>query len=207
MKQAAARSGSRWIVVFIGLLLAPARQLLATKRRGHGHLFRGRRPEKSNIRSRAIKYDLDLTQEKYLVHVPANYTGGEPFGLILYLDPSDRLDEVPADWALILQREKLLLASPLKAGNDQNIDRRLGLAVLGALKMEQRYRIDPQRVYAAGYSGGARMANRLGFFAPRFSTDPSRPAARTFTNPSPGRGAAASCRAARADTSPRITEQ
>jgi predicted esterase len=40
----------------------------------------------------------------------------------------------------------------------------LGLAVLGALEMMKHYRIDPNRVYSAGFSGGARMAGMLGFY-------------------------------------------
>jgi predicted esterase len=42
----------------------------------------------------------------------------------------------------------------------------MGLAVLGALEMMKRYRIDSTRVYVAGYSGGARMAGMLGFYQP-----------------------------------------
>ncbi len=40
----------------------------------------------------------------------------------------------------------------------------MGLAVVGALKMQELYKIDPQRVYVAGISGGARMASNLGFY-------------------------------------------
>jgi predicted esterase len=50
------------------------------------------------------------------------------------------------------------------AGNDQPEARRLGLAVMGAMKVMNMYRIDPDRVYAAGFSGGARMAGLLGFY-------------------------------------------
>jgi hypothetical protein len=147
------------VVLFAGVLFARAEE--------HGDSiisFDGPPPKIANPSSK-IKYDLDLAQEKYLIHVPANYTGAEPFGLILYLDPGDGLDKVPPDWALVLRRQKLLLAAPQKCGNDQNVDRRLGLAVLGTMKMQERYKIDSKRIYAAGFSGGARMANRLGFLA------------------------------------------
>jgi len=59
---------------------------------------------------------------------------------------------------------KYLFVAAENAGNDQYIDRRLGLAVLGALEMMKEYRIDPQKVYAAGFSGGARMSGLLGFY-------------------------------------------
>jgi hypothetical protein len=64
----------------------------------------------------------------------------------------------------VLDQRKFLYIAAQGAGNDQYGSRRLGLAVLGALEMMKHYRIDPNRVYSAGFSGGARMAGMLGFF-------------------------------------------
>jgi hypothetical protein len=112
-----------------------------------------------------IQREIQLPNESYYVHKPANYTGSEPFGLIVYIDPENQITKTPPGWDRVLEQRKFLFISPERSGNDQPIDRRLGLAVLGALSAEREYKIDPSRVYAAGYSGGARMAGLLGFFA------------------------------------------
>ena len=39
----------------------------------------------------------------------------------------------------------------------------MGLAVIGILKATEHYRIDPNRVIVAGFSGGARCALHLAF--------------------------------------------
>jgi hypothetical protein len=78
-----------------------------------------------------------------------------------YADPEARL---PVGWQAILDARKYIFVAAQNAGNDQPRSRRLGLAVMGALKTMKTYRIDPSRVYAAGFSGGARMAGLLGFY-------------------------------------------
>jgi hypothetical protein len=111
-----------------------------------------------------INYDLDPNQERYLVHVPADYTGTALYGLVVFIDSDDIVTRVPDGWGSVLDSRHLLFVAPEKAGNDNYEKRRMGLAVLGALEMMKRYRIDPNRVYAAGYSGGSRVAGTLGFF-------------------------------------------
>jgi hypothetical protein len=72
---------------------------------------------------------------------------------IVYADPTAGL---PSVWQAILDARKYIFVAAENARNDQPRGRRLGLAVLGALKAMKIYRIDPNRVYAAGFSGGAR---------------------------------------------------
>jgi poly(3-hydroxybutyrate) depolymerase len=103
-------------------------------------------------------------QEQFFVHVPASYTGAEPYGLVVFTDAGDRVEGAPSGWGEILDDNKLLLVAAESAGNQHPVGRRLGLAVLGALEMKKRYNIDSRRIYAAGFSGGARMSNLLGFY-------------------------------------------
>src|SRR5258706_9831000 len=109
-------------------------------------------------RSPRINYDIDLAQQKYFIHVPANYTGKEAFGLIVYTHPANQIEQLPDGWGKVLADRKLIFVAAQNAGNDQADNRRLGLASLGALRMAQLCKIDPQRVFAAGLSGGARVA-------------------------------------------------
>lgn len=113
-----------------------------------------------------ISYDLDPPSERFFVHIPADYTGETPYGLIVFTDADETVTEVPSGWTGVLDSRHFLFVAAENSGNNQDKNRRLGLAVLGALEMIKRYRIDPARVYAAGYSGGARMAGLLGFYQP-----------------------------------------
>jgi hypothetical protein len=110
-----------------------------------------------------VAYDLVPQNERYFTYVPQSYTGADPYGLIVftYADPTAGL---PSGWQGVLDARKYIFVAAENAGNDQPRGRRLGLAVLGALKAMKIYRIDPNRVYAAGFSGGARMAGILGFY-------------------------------------------
>lgn len=111
-----------------------------------------------------IDYMLNPNVEQFFVHVPEEYRSETAYGLIVFVDADSDSRGLPNGWRTILDTRKLLYIAPQRAGNDQYIPRRLGLAVLGALEMMKHYRIDPNRVYVAGYSGGARMAGLLGFF-------------------------------------------
>jgi hypothetical protein len=111
-----------------------------------------------------VSYALDPGQERYFVYVPESYTGAAPFGLVVFTDRVDNISEVPIGWESVLRARNLMFIAAQNSGNETERSRRMGLAVLGALEMMKHYRIDPSRVYAAGFSGGARIAGKLGFF-------------------------------------------
>jgi hypothetical protein len=125
--------------------------------------FGGVRPAVHNPNPN-VSYDLDPAQERFFLHVPPGYTGREAYGLIVWVDHDEAIEQLPEGWGPVLAQRKLLFAAAQRSGNDQPTNRRLGLAVLGALEVMQRANIDPRRVYAAGLSGGARIAGFLGFF-------------------------------------------
>ena len=111
-----------------------------------------------------ISYDLDPSRERFLVHVPAAYSGQSRYGLVVFLDADDRVDAIPSGWSSVLDARNFLFIAPENAGNDQYRERSLGLGVLSALEMMKHFQIDANRVYISGFSGGARMAGLLGFF-------------------------------------------
>jgi hypothetical protein len=113
-----------------------------------------------------IDYDLDPKQERFVDVIPKSYNGKPGWGLVVYIDSQDACPALPAGWEAVLARRKLLGVIPQKAGNEQPVDRRLGLAVLAAQEVMAAHKVDPKRVYAAGLSGGARIAGMLGFYDP-----------------------------------------
>lgn len=114
-------------------------------------------------RSAYVIYDIDPRKAKYFVHVPKSITSKQRFGLIVYIDTSDRATALPAGWAQVLAKRHLLFVCPQNAGNSCGSYQRAGLALLGALEMMRKYNIDKNRVYVAGTLGGARLASDLGF--------------------------------------------
>lgn len=114
-----------------------------------------------------INYDLDLAQESFSAHVPPGYnSSSQRSGLIVFIYASDEDCAVPSGWASVLDRRGLVFISPLRAGNAQPLNRRRGLAVLGAMAALKQGKIDPQRVYVAGFSGGARVAGQVAIMQP-----------------------------------------
>lgn len=118
----------------------------------------------SVARSLQVDYGIDVSREHFYVYAPPNYSGKEAFGLVVYVSPSDSFTQMPDGWAEVLRKRKLLFVAPQGAGNHCPQSRRMGLAILGALSLMDRYRIDRSRVYAAGLSGGARTAGDMGFY-------------------------------------------
>ena len=113
-----------------------------------------------------IDNGLDPASERFNIHVPSGYVAGGTYGLVVYMDSSDDPSGPPAGWAAVLDRRKLVFVEPLMAGNGEAVSRRLGLGVMAAREMSRRYDLDPRRFYAAGFSGGARVAAGLGFYRP-----------------------------------------
>lgn len=111
-----------------------------------------------------VSYSFNPAAEEFFVHVPGDYRGDAAYGLIVFTDAADDSSGLPQGWQEVLDRRRYLYVAPQKAGNGQYINRRLGLAVLAALEVQKHYKVDPARIYAAGYSGGARMSGLLGFY-------------------------------------------
>ena len=51
-------------------------------------------------------------------------------------------------------------------GNQQKVERRIAVSVLGTLQALEAHQYDEDRVYLFGYSGGGRMASRIMFYFP-----------------------------------------
>ena len=61
----------------------------------------------------------------------------------------------------------MIFVSALRSGNDQtDIGRREPLALLAEANVAKAYRLDPARIYIGGFSGGARVAERVALAYP-----------------------------------------
>jgi pimeloyl-ACP methyl ester carboxylesterase len=70
--------------------------------------------------------------------------------------------KLPPGWAGVLDRYGLIFVTAARSGNEESVlGRREPLALIAAANIEARYRVDPDRVYVGGLSGGSRIALRL----------------------------------------------
>jgi pimeloyl-ACP methyl ester carboxylesterase len=114
----------------------------------------------TTLRDRVI----DLSHEKFAVYVPAREPP-EGYSLLVFVPPWPQA-EVPRKWISTLDRHGMIFVSAANSGNEADVlDRRDPLALLAAHNIISRYRVAPGRVYIGGFSGGARIAERvaLGF--------------------------------------------
>src|SRR5271165_4881082 len=126
---------------------------------------------------------VDLTNQPFEIHAPASYDGTQPFGLIVFIPSADRTAHVPSGWDDVLKARRLILVIRQKAVNSVEAANRLGLGVIAAERMQERYKIDRRRVYAAGISGGARTACALGIYQSDVFTGTIQSCGTQFTHP------------------------
>ena len=108
---------------------------------------------------------IDLAREHFTLYVPAEAPPGG-YGLLVFVSPWPSAP-LPAHWAPILDRHGMIFVSAANAGNDAHtFERREPLALLAAHNVMMRYPVDPGRVYVGGFSGGARVAERLALAYP-----------------------------------------
>ena len=102
-----------------------------------------------------------VAREKFQLIVPPGYQHPEPWGLFIWISPSDK-PVIPEDWEPVLAARKLIFIGALNSGNERNIFDRVRLAVAANAHLRKRINIDGRRVYVSGFSGGGRVASMLG---------------------------------------------
>lgn len=107
------------------------------------------------------EHDIELEGESYDLHLPESGMPASGYGVVVFVAPIRHMP-MPLDWRRELSDRGLVLISARKSGNSQNvIKRRVPLALHGLQYVTDRYKVDPKRVYVAGFSGGSRVAQRI----------------------------------------------
>jgi len=108
---------------------------------------------------------IDPAQERFVLYVPEQ-APPEGYGLVVFISPATEA-LLPSRWGPVLDRHGVIFVSPTNAGNDaKTFERREPLALTAAANVMARYRVDPARIYVAGFSGGSRVALRLALAYP-----------------------------------------
>lgn len=110
-------------------------------------------------------YSLDLRAERFSIYLPKQ----EPpagYGLLVFIPPWEDA-RLPPGWSEVLEREGIIFVTADRSGNDESIvGRRIPLALTAAHALAERYRVDPNRTFISGFSGGSRVAFRTAIAFP-----------------------------------------
>ena len=113
-----------------------------------------------------VSAKLDHLKESFHIRLPSNFDPKETYGVVVFISgPSNKIGSI-GKWLPVLDERKLIFVAPQNAGNKVFVPIRDSLAVTSVLLLRKYYRIDPKRVYVAGYSGGARVAGMSAFTHP-----------------------------------------
>lgn len=99
------------------------------------------------------------------IYVPEDYDGSEAYGLVVFINSGNN-GGFKSQWHPVLDERKLIWISGDQIGNSIYINIRMGVAMAGALRMQELFNIDTNRIYTSGNSGGARMGHNLAFIYP-----------------------------------------
>jgi dienelactone hydrolase len=107
-----------------------------------------------------VDQPIDLSRERFALYVPPQ-APPDGYALLVFVPPWNDA-RVPVEWTSILDRHGMIFVTAANIGNDASLlDRRDPVALLAAVNVMDRYRVNPQRVYVGGFSGGSRVALRL----------------------------------------------
>lgn len=112
-----------------------------------------------------IEQTVRLTDEDFVVYIPA-HRPPRGYALLVFVPPWQDA-RLPSGWAPILERYDTIFVSAARSGNEVGVmDRREPLALLAAANVLRQFPVDADAVFIGGFSGGARVAQRLALAYP-----------------------------------------
>jgi predicted esterase len=105
--------------------------------------------------------DYSVTNELFQVIVPASQSTNASWGLLVWISPSDE-PRIPSDWDAELGKRQLIVVGAYRSGNGRQPIDRIRLALDATYNVCRRYKVNRDRIYVGGFSGGGRIASMLG---------------------------------------------
>jgi predicted esterase len=119
----------------------------------------------SNNKSPADQLKYKIEEQKMCMFVPESYDGGDGWGLFVYTSPNQS-GNIPGHYRDVMAKHKLIYVAPHDADNNKPYFLRLGLTLDAFATARSIYNIEPERVYAAGFSGGGTIATTEAVYYP-----------------------------------------
>ena len=111
--------------------------------------------------------DYQSTRQYYQCYLPPQPAPPQGYPAVLLVSSAAS----PAGWAQwqeTCRREQMVFASPYDAGNECPLKQRIRVILDVLDDLRRRSRLDPNRTYLAGISGGGRVACMIGFALPEY---------------------------------------
>lgn len=105
--------------------------------------------------------EYSVTNETFSLILPTGYSTNTDWGLLVWIGPGNE-PRVSPPWEIELARHRLVFVGAYRSGNERHPIDRFRLALDATYNICRRYRIDRQRIYVGGFSGGGRIASMLG---------------------------------------------
>ena len=109
----------------------------------------------------------DSTKQRFELYVPAGADSQAAAPLILFVSPSQKGTGL-SQFRKLCDREGIVFASPHQAGNQTAGARRVRIVMDTLDEVRRRIKIDPDRTYIGGFSGGGRIAMTIATALPEY---------------------------------------
>ena len=146
---------AEWPLPPVGQIDGEIRQYAAR----YGSAYDGRTTDRLR-QIQADQADGGTATESYHVRVPDDYDPARPAGVIVFIPAGDNPDR-GGQYREVTGDRNLIWISPAGVGNKMDVPWREWSAIQAARALGERYNLDPDRMYVAGFSGGGRVASRL----------------------------------------------
>jgi hypothetical protein len=115
----------------------------------------------SKARKGELKWFVDKGTQgvTYQVTVPKSYEPGQPHGVVVFVNSSDG-GALPGSIKQHLEKYRLIGIAAQKSGNEREVLLRHAYAVHAVELLNERYDLDPDRIYISGTSGGGRLCSQ-----------------------------------------------
>lgn len=102
---------------------------------------------------------MDINEDiSWEIHVPESYNADEPPGILIYISPQNEIN-IPRGWLDTVEQNNLIWIAALKSGNKIIVSERIMKALLAPVILQSKYKINTNRIYITGFSGGGRVAS------------------------------------------------
>lgn len=100
------------------------------------------------------------------IYVPDSYLPEKPTGLMVYISPS-MSGEIPQRWKSVMDKYNMIWVAANHSGNRVTAARRAVFALIAPTLAAKYYKLDGERIYLSGLSGGGKMAGMVAADYPR----------------------------------------
>ncbi len=106
-------------------------------------------------------------RQTMLVYCPPNYRGEEtPMGVYINISAGAKPIRLVDGYDKVMERRKMIYVSPSGTSNSQSDVRRMVLALDSLATLKKDYKIDADRIFVGGVSGGGAMSTWMTIYRP-----------------------------------------